>query len=83
MKDASVGLERLFRREIAWNCGVGVQQHCDSDRGWAEESGQICGSVKNTYALAPEYQGNYLYIVVNRLFYKSEKIPYFLQFKKT
>ena len=80
MKDAGVGLECLFRREIAWNRGVGAQRHCDGGRGWAEESGQRCGGVRKPSALALAYQGNNLYMVVNCLFNKSEEILYFLQY---
>ena len=80
MKDAGVGLKHLFRREIARNCGVGAQRHCDGGRGWEEGSGQRCGGVRNPSALAPVYQGNNLWMLVNRLFYKSEEILYFLQF---
>ena len=60
MKDAAVGLERLFRREISWNRGVGAQRHRDGGRGWAEESWQRCRGVREPSALAPEYQGNNL-----------------------
>ena len=60
MKDAGVGLERLLRREIARNRGVGVHRHRDGGRGWEEESGHRCGRVKNPSALAPEYQGDNL-----------------------
>ena len=80
MEDAGVGLERLLGREVARNCGVGTQRHCDSGRGWAEESGQRCGGVRKPSALAPAYQGDNLYMLVIDLFYKSEEILYFLQF---
>ena len=80
MKDVGVGLERMFRREIAWNRGVSAQRHHDGGRGWAEELGQRCGGVRNPSALAPVYQGNKLLMKVNRLFYKNEEILYFLQF---
>ena len=60
MKDAGVGLERLLRREIARNRGVGAQRHCDGGHGWAEESGQRCGGVRKPSTLAPSYQGNNL-----------------------
>ena len=36
MKDDGVGLERLFKREIAWNCEMGAQHHRDVSRGLAE-----------------------------------------------
>ena len=68
MKDAGVGLEHLFRREIARNRGVGTQRHRDGGRGWAEESGQRYGGVRKPSALAPAYQGNNLLMVVNCLF---------------
>ena len=68
MKDASVGLECLFRREIAWNRGVGVQRHCDGGHSWAEESLQRYGSVRKPSVLAPVYKGNNIYMVVNCLF---------------
>ena len=68
MKDVGVGLECLFRREISWNRGVGAQRHRDGGRGWAEESGEGCGGVRKPSALAPAYQGDNLYMVVNRLF---------------
>ena len=83
MKDTGVGLERLFRHEIAWNRGVGAQRHHDGGRGWAEESGHRCGGVRKPSALAPAYQGDKLQMVVNRLFYKSEEILYSLQFQET
>ena len=60
MKDAGVGLERLIRREVAQNRGVGVQRHRDSERDWADESGQICGGVRKTSTFAPAYQGDNL-----------------------
>ena len=60
IKVASVGLKRLFRREIAWNRGVGTQRHRDGGRGWLEESGQRCGGVRKPLALAPAYQGDNL-----------------------
>ena len=60
MKDADVGLERLLRREIARDCGVGAQRHRDGGRGWAEESGQRCGGIRKPSALVPAYQGNNL-----------------------
>ena len=60
MKDTDVGLKCLFRREIAWNRGVGAQRHRDNGRGWAEESGHICGGVRKPSALSPEYQGDNL-----------------------
>ena len=60
MKDAGVGLEILFRREIAWNFGVGAQRHRDGGRGLAEELVKRCGGVRKAYALAPAYQGNNL-----------------------
>ena len=68
MKDASVGLKHLLSREIAWNRGVGVQRHRDGGRGWAEESGEGCGGVRKPSALVPAYQGDNLYMIVNRLF---------------
>ena len=58
MKDAGVRLERLLRREVAWNCGASAQYHRDGGHNWTEESGQRCGGVKKPSALAPEYQGN-------------------------
>ena len=60
MKYAVVGLKRLFRREISWNRGMGAQRHCDSRRGWAEESGQRCDGIRKPSALAPAYQGDNL-----------------------
>ena len=60
MKDAGVWLERLLGREVARNRGVGVQRHRDGGRGWVEESGQKCDSVRKPSALAPAYQGNNL-----------------------
>ena len=60
MKESGVGLERLFRRDSAWNHGVGMQRHRDSGHGWTEESGQICGSVRNPSGIAPDYQGDNL-----------------------
>ena len=60
MKDAGVGLERLFRCEISRNRGVDAQRHCDGGHGWADELGQRCGGVRKPYALAPSYQGNNL-----------------------
>ena len=60
MKDASVGLERLLRREVARNRGVGAQRHRDGGRGWAEESGQRCGGVIKPSFIAPDFQGNNL-----------------------
>ena len=60
MEDASVGLKRLLGREVARNHGVGTQRHCDYGRGWEEKSGQRCGGVIKTSALAPEYQADNL-----------------------
>ena len=60
MKDAVFGLERLFRREIARNRGLGAQRHRDGGRGWVEESGQGCGVIRKPSALAPAYQGDNL-----------------------
>ena len=60
MKDAGVGIERLFSHEIAWNSGVGAQRHHDGSRGWAEELGQRCDGVRKPSALAPAYQGDNL-----------------------
>ena len=60
MKDASVRLEHLLRREVDWNRGAGAQYHRDGGRNWTEESGQRCGGVKKPSALAPEYQDNNL-----------------------
>ena len=68
MKDAGVRIERLFGREIAWNRGVGAQRHRDGSHGWEEELGQRCGGVRKSSALAPAYQGDNLYMVVNRPF---------------
>ena len=67
---------------IAWNRGVGAQRHRGGGRGWAEELGQICGGVRKPSALAPAYQDNNLYMVVNRLFYKSEEIFILYNFRK-
>ena len=58
MKDAGVGLEHLFRRQIDWNRWVGTQRHQDGGCGWAEESGQRCVGVRKPSALAPAYQRN-------------------------
>ena len=80
MKDAGVRLERLLRREVARNRGVGAQRHHDGGHGWAEESGQRCGGVRKPPALAPAHKGDKLQMLVNRLFYKSAEILYFLQF---
>ena len=60
MKDAAVGIECMFRREIDWNRGVGAQRHRDGGCGWAEELGQRCGGVRNPSALDPAYQVNNL-----------------------
>ena len=60
MRYAGVGLEGLLRREIAQNCEVGAQCHCDGGHGWAEESRQSCGGVIKTSALAPAYLGDNL-----------------------
>ena len=60
MKDAGVGLELLFRREIARNRGVGAQRHRGGGHGWAEESGQRRGGVRKPSALDPVYQGDNL-----------------------
>ena len=60
MNYAGVGLERLLRREVARNRGVGVQRHHAGGRDWAEESWQRCSGVRNPSALAPAYQGDNL-----------------------
>ena len=60
MKDAGVGLECLFGREVARNCGVGAQNHRDGGHGWAEESGQRCGVFGKPSTLALAYQGDNL-----------------------
>ena len=80
MEDASVGLEQFLGCEVAQNRGVGVKRHCDGERSWAEESGKINGSVRKPSTLSPKYQGNNLYMLVINIFYKGEKILYFLQF---
>ena len=79
MEDDGVGLERLLGSEVARNRRVSAQRHRDSGRGWAEESGQICGGVRNSPALAPDYQGDNLKMIVIGIFNKSEEIVYFLQ----
>ena len=60
MKDDGVRLERLLRREVARNLGVGTQCHYDGGHGWTEESGQRCGGVRNPSALPLAYQGDNL-----------------------
>ena len=60
MKDSGVRLEHLLGREVARNHGVGVHRHRDGRRGWAKESGQRCGGVRNPSAIAPSYQGDNL-----------------------
>ena len=80
MKDSGVGIERLLRHEVSRNRVVGAQRHHDGGRGWAEELGKRCGGVRYPSALAPEYQGDNLYMLVIRLFYNSEEILYSLQF---
>ena len=56
MKDAGVRLERLFRREIDRNRGVGTQRRRDVGHSWVEESGKRYGDVRKPSALAPAYQ---------------------------
>ena len=41
MKDAGVIIERLLRREVARNRGVGAHRHRDGGRDRAEESGHM------------------------------------------
>ena len=59
---------------------MGAHRHRDGGRRRAEELGQRRKGVRKQSALAPAYQGDNLYMLINCLFYKSEKILYFIQF---
>ena len=82
MKDAGVGLERLLRREVTLNHGVGAQRHRDGGHNWEEESGQRCGGVRRPSALAPAYQYDNLYMLVVRIFIRVSKFFIFYNFRK-
>ena len=79
IEDAGGRLKKFLGCEVARSYRVSVQSRFDSGRGWGEELGKRCGSVKKPSALAPEYQGDNLYIMLIGLFYESEKIVYFLR----